>query len=133
MKGESYLAWKLFFAVGQNSAPGTLGRARVVRGAGPEGGDFGLCRGRCTLVDRSVRALAAGHRAVRACRASLPFVTCTLFRQKASRFLRRPRRRLTCEPRLLLRAQPLRLGQHLRLRVVRLRRLRGLQLDELLH
>ena len=73
MKGESYLAWKLFFAVGQNSAPGTLGRARGVRGAGPEGGDFGLCRGRrCTLVDRPVRALAAGRRAVRACRVSLP-------------------------------------------------------------
>ena len=56
-----------------------------MRGAGPVG-DFGLCRAAVgTLVDRPVRALAAGRRAVQNCRVSLPCVTvtCKLIRQKA--------------------------------------------------
>ena len=98
-EGRFVPGMEAFFAVGQNSAPGTLGRARGVRGAGPEGGEFGLVWGSC----RQTRgAPGAGPRrrarAVWACRVSLLFVTCKLFRQKASRFLRRPRPRAAASP-----------------------------------
>ena len=81
-------SYQPFFAVGQNLAPGTLRRGS---GGGGRAGSrhprrgleecgvpgrlaisvfFGAAVG--TLVDRPVRALAAGRRAVRACRVSLP-------------------------------------------------------------
>ena len=67
-----------------------------MRGAGPARvGDFGLCRAAVgTLVDRPVRALAAGRRAVQNCRVSLPCVTAR--RSLANLFVKRRGRFAAC-------------------------------------